>query len=68
MNWEKSHDHHEQQWTIRDDTGLVASIFFVNGQFDRVWFSFKRNYTREQWKTLAAIEKQISKIERGLRR
>lgn len=68
MSWEKAHDHHEQQWMLHEGDGdHVATIFFVNGKFDRVWFSFQGTYTREQWKTLAAIEKQISKIERSLK-
>lgn len=67
MSFEKSHDRHEINYSLHNTDGdLIATIFFVNGVFERVWFGFKGNYSREQWKVLAQIEKQISKIERSL--
>lgn len=42
----------------------VAEIIFSNDKFDRVEFSFKNPYTREQWSILASINELIKKLEK----
>lgn len=44
----------------------VATAYFIEGNFSRCAFSFKGDYTREQWKVLSLIEKELTKIEKGL--
>ena len=68
MKWEKSHDKHELNYSLHNENGtLIATIFFVNKEFERVYFDMKNPYSREEWKFLSAIEKQITKIERSLK-
>jgi len=47
--------------------GLVSyndiNIYFQNGKFHWVKFPFECSYSREDWKVLSAIEREITKIE-----
>lgn len=53
------------------DTGEEAPrdiyIKFKDGEFFEVNFDFWGRYTREQWKALAEVEKEISKLEKEIK-
>lgn len=44
----------------------VITIEFVDGKFSEVMFPFSKQYNREEWRVLAAIEAQITEIEKEL--
>lgn len=53
----------EYQIIIEGDSSYSGTIYFIDGVFSRVDFFAKNPYSRDEWRLLSFIEKQITLIE-----
>jgi hypothetical protein len=59
--------HTEEEFNFSNSLGIIT-IKFSDGEFERVNYAFRDPYSRDQWKILAEINDEITRIEKEMKK